>query len=270
LQRFNRRLGLVAQGGGPAIAAYRALGIEVRDAGGEIRDTEEVLEEAMRKLAELSNASERAALASKMFGEDAGPRLAAALGKGIDAMNQARDAARGVIDDSRIAQAVALNKGMGDLSKTIGGSLKAAAMGAAWELAQIVGLTRVLDQDTRKQVNLLRDIERTQERIAMLENAGALRFKLEGGDRALEHSRNRLKELQQELAELSDPDKIREAAGGVLSELGGESFDKLAAGLREQISLYGQVGNAARIGYQIATGALGDLTAAQQAELLEL
>ncbi|PWG62529.1 phage tail tape measure protein [Sediminicurvatus halobius] len=93
LQRLNRRLGLAADGSGAAKDTFDELGIAMRDAGGRVRDTEVVLEEALRSLAEIDNNATRAAKASELFGEEMGPRIAASLSDGIRAMEDSRDRA---------------------------------------------------------------------------------------------------------------------------------------------------------------------------------
>ena len=93
LRRFNRRLGLAADGSGAAKDTFEQLGISLTDAAGNMRDGEVVLDQLLSRLASVENDSRRAALASQAFGEDAVPRLAAALGEGEAAVNSLRDQA---------------------------------------------------------------------------------------------------------------------------------------------------------------------------------
>ncbi len=88
LRRFNRRLGLAIDGTGAAKDTFGELGVAMRDASGNIRDTEAVLDDAIRALGDIENESQRAAKASEIFGEDAGPALAAVLGQGSQALDQ--------------------------------------------------------------------------------------------------------------------------------------------------------------------------------------
>lgn len=101
MRRLNRRLGLAAEGTGAAVKAFDLLNISVRDSSGEVRDTTPVLEEALQKLSGIEVEAERAALASQLFGEDAGPALAAALSGGIESLDKARQTAHelGVVMD---------------------------------------------------------------------------------------------------------------------------------------------------------------------------
>lgn len=59
-------------GTGDAAEAYKRLGIRVTDAQGNLRDSNEVFEQVIRRLSEVKNPTERAALAMKIFGEEAG------------------------------------------------------------------------------------------------------------------------------------------------------------------------------------------------------
>jgi len=93
LRRFNRRLGLAADGGGAAKDTFEQLDISLTDTFGNVRSGESVLDELLSRLASIDNDSRRAALASQAFGEDAGPRLAAALGKGEEAVESLRNQA---------------------------------------------------------------------------------------------------------------------------------------------------------------------------------
>ena len=106
LRRFNRRLGLAADGGGAAKGVFEDLNIALSNTSGEARDSEVILNELFVELAGIEDASRRAALASQAFGEDAGPRLAAALGNGIDSLSAAKQEARDlgfVLSDETVA-----------------------------------------------------------------------------------------------------------------------------------------------------------------------
>lgn len=59
-------------GTGDAAEAYKRLGVRVTDAQGNLRDSNEVFEQVIRRLSEVKNPTERAALAMKIFGEEAG------------------------------------------------------------------------------------------------------------------------------------------------------------------------------------------------------
>ncbi len=82
LRRFNRRIGLARQGTGAAANTVERLNIDLEQGTGP------ALDEAIEKLAAMDDGADRAAAASQLFGEDAGPRLAAALSQGQDALDE--------------------------------------------------------------------------------------------------------------------------------------------------------------------------------------
>lgn len=94
LQRLNRRLGLAADGAGPAVRAFERLGIEVRDANDEVRDVDPVFREAVDRLSRIETEAERAALASQLFGEDAGPKLVPLISQGVAGLERYEQQAR--------------------------------------------------------------------------------------------------------------------------------------------------------------------------------
>jgi len=99
LRRFNRRLGLAEQGTGAAGDTFDQLGISIQNANGEMRATQPVLDAAIERLTQIENESRRAARASELFGEDAGPQIAAALAQGTEAL---RDQIRELREQGRI------------------------------------------------------------------------------------------------------------------------------------------------------------------------
>lgn len=102
LRRFNRRLGLARDGSESYRKTMRALGVDLRG------DTSQALEQAIQGLARIENGADRAAAASVVFGDDVGPKMAAALGHGEAAVARLRDQFRrdgGLIPNEQIEQA---------------------------------------------------------------------------------------------------------------------------------------------------------------------
>lgn len=96
--RLNRRLGLYRrhledsnQAAGPAGAAFESLGLRVRIASGELDDTESVFNAAVLALQRIEDHSSRAAVASQLFGDDAGPRLVTMLAQGEEGLRAIGD-----------------------------------------------------------------------------------------------------------------------------------------------------------------------------------
>jgi hypothetical protein len=123
ITRLNRRLGLfVTTGGGPAKQAIEALGLSVRDSSGQLRGSESIFEEVTGKLAALSSEAEKSALASQLFGEDAGPRLVQLLNQGADGIQGLRERAQSlglVMGESLIRQAKSASDNLGALGQVI-------------------------------------------------------------------------------------------------------------------------------------------------------
>ena len=128
-----------------------------------------------------------------------------------------------------------------------------------------------------------REIEKVQNRIANMENrqgGGAWNWfgRLLNGDSA-----DKLAEARRELAALSKEwwamldrraspaeTPVTGPAGPALPPPPSEEFLKLEARLREQIALFGKVGEAAKIAYQIQSGQLDELSTSEQQRVLSL
>lgn len=125
LTRLSRRMSLFAEsGGGPAKTAIEALGIQVTDTSGNLRKSGDVFDEIVAKLERLRNNSQKAALASALFGEDAGPRLVPLLtlgSKGIDDLARKADRLGLVMDEVGVrdsAEASAQFRALADAIRT--------------------------------------------------------------------------------------------------------------------------------------------------------
>lgn len=136
--RLNRRLGLFAtSGGGPAAKAIEQLGINIYDAGGQVRATESIFADAIQKLQAYGSEAERAAILSQLFGDDAGPRLLQLASQGAGGIDTLRQSARDlglVISDELIAKSGDAN----DRLATLSAVLKTKVTAAVVELAPII------------------------------------------------------------------------------------------------------------------------------------
>lgn len=88
---FNNRAIDSEKGTGEAAEAYQRLGLSIRDAGGDIKSTEQRFMEAAGALSQIENEAERARLASRLFGEEGGKRLNVLLGQGAEGLAKARE-----------------------------------------------------------------------------------------------------------------------------------------------------------------------------------
>ena len=71
VNQLNQRLKGADSGSESAISGFNRLGISVRDANGEFRDSTELFEEAITKLQKIDNTTTRAAIAAQIFGRNA-------------------------------------------------------------------------------------------------------------------------------------------------------------------------------------------------------
>lgn len=123
IKRLNRRLGLfINDGGGPAAKAFETLGIETAISRGELQTAEQVFDEATKRLGNIDSKARRAALASQLFGEDAGPRLALLLGKGTEGVSKLEQKSRdlgGVLSEDVTKNAADVRDRFNEVSKAI-------------------------------------------------------------------------------------------------------------------------------------------------------
>lgn len=189
LQRFTKTLGDAADGTGEAVQAFQRLGIQIRGAGGAIRDNEQVLDEALRQLAAIDSDAVRAARAAELFGREAGPKLAAALSQGIAAVDELRAKTPGLISNDNVRLAAELNDEFTRMANTVGGALKNAFIEATARAGDFFGLV-----DLSEQAEILleiRELERQIERINLPGGLGA-RDLLPGIEADLAEARRRL------------------------------------------------------------------------------
>ena len=111
LQRFNRRLGLARTGVKTYADAFGDLGVALN------QGTQPALRAALVSLAEIDSASERAAKASQIFGEEAGPKIASALSQGIEAVDELAASIPAMVSDENVRKAAALNDAMDALNQ---------------------------------------------------------------------------------------------------------------------------------------------------------
>lgn len=71
MTKLTSNMSSAASGSGAAYEAFEALGIQVTDQNGELRDRNEVFDEAIKALGEMENETERDAAAMKLFGKSA-------------------------------------------------------------------------------------------------------------------------------------------------------------------------------------------------------
>ncbi|HEX8555781.1 MAG TPA: hypothetical protein VF695_13830, partial [Sphingomonas sp.] len=107
LAKLTLSIGQAAAGSKKQEAAFRALGVSIRDANGAIRTTDDVLPDLIASLSEIPPNAKRAGLEVAIFGK-AGQELDTLLHGGTEEINRLRDAAQSlgvVLSDEQIANA---------------------------------------------------------------------------------------------------------------------------------------------------------------------
>ena len=145
LQSLNRRFGLATDGNRTYASAFADLGVELRDAQGNIRSTDAVLEDSLRALAAIEDQALQTARASIIFGDDAGKKLPLLLRDGIEGLDSMRQKARElglVLDQEAITKAVNARDKLSALGDSINTQLASAVANnaeAIEALAEAVG-----------------------------------------------------------------------------------------------------------------------------------
>lgn len=89
LARLSRTIGDAASGSKEAAALFQRMGISIRDAQGNVRDTGDILPEVASAYQKLGSEAERAALAYDVFGKS-GQKLGPLLAEGSAGLNRLR------------------------------------------------------------------------------------------------------------------------------------------------------------------------------------
>lgn len=251
ISRLNRRLGLFLQdGAGPAANAFRRLGLDSRIANGELRNSEDVFNAAVRAMQGIENQAERSAIASQLFGEDSGPRLVQLMSLGTEAMAAQRQEARdlglvmsnelvrdaGEASDalermrmqfsSRVNISIAENadelENLAEMLARVATAGIDAAAAVANAVQSITQIETVPEQQrvSRRRSDLFRDIERQRARVRQLEEHGPGPLDMIfGGDRdaPLQGARSELRAMERELAQLEEQlERLRRPSPGTV------------------------------------------------------
>lgn len=107
LAKLSRSLGEAALGAKKPAAVFKALGIDIRKAGGEVKTAGEVMPEFAEALSKIESPAQRAAVMTQLLGRN-GQKMAALLADGAAGVNDYAAAAERlglVISDEKIAAA---------------------------------------------------------------------------------------------------------------------------------------------------------------------
>lgn len=122
MARFGKTMGEARDPTSAASDDFRKLGINVLDVNGKMRDGETVFTQAFTALSKIESQADRSAIAFKLFGREAGSKMAAMAGEGTEALDKMRAKARElglVMDNETVAAAGAVNDKIDALSNKI-------------------------------------------------------------------------------------------------------------------------------------------------------
>src|SRR5258706_9928303 len=125
LKKFNVSVNSAAHGVAASEAAFDALGISVKDAHGNLKNTNDILTEVAQRFSETADGAGKTAVAVALFGR-AGELLIPLLNKGADGLKEFGDQAEKaglVIGGVTAAAAEKLHEQLGLLKATIGEGL---------------------------------------------------------------------------------------------------------------------------------------------------
>ncbi len=130
------------EGGGPAVAVLKALGLESRVLAGEFETTDEAFIAILNRLREVPHAADRASMAAKLFGEEAGSKMGRLLDSTAVSIDEARKEANRlglVLSDDMVRKA-----GEAD-----------AALSTLWQTIQMAGVRAIVEN-----ADAIRDLAR--------------------------------------------------------------------------------------------------------------
>lgn len=111
IQKFSKTVASAADANSRQGELFAALGINVKDAAGNLRDVEQLLPEVADRFKQLNNDTTEAALAQELFGRS-GAELLEFLNRGSDGLRELGDEAKnlgGIIDGDTAKAAAAFN-----------------------------------------------------------------------------------------------------------------------------------------------------------------
>lgn len=130
IQKLNIKVDDAINGGKEATATFSRIGVSVRDAGGEVRSTEDIIGDVAEKFAGMEDGAAKTALAVDLFGKS-GTNLIPMLNAGRDGLEEAAAAADALgitLSEDTIAAAAAAGDSldlMGQISVGLGNKIMA-------------------------------------------------------------------------------------------------------------------------------------------------
>jgi len=128
--RLNQRVGEAARGNDQYADAFRDLGVDIKDANGDIRDSEAVMGDTIDRLMEIEDPAERASQASEVFGDRVARDLQPALEDGSLTLEEATEAmdGHGRMTEEQIEASARFQDAWHDVTTALQGFMRDAAM----------------------------------------------------------------------------------------------------------------------------------------------
>lgn len=130
MESFAVKFAEAAAGKGRGVAALKALGIDARDAKGEVKSLDVVLEQFADKIREFDRPSQLA-IAKSFFGDDGALKFLDLLGQGSEKLRELREEARKggvVVDSDLVAAGERFNKTLERMQDRIKADLRTAML----------------------------------------------------------------------------------------------------------------------------------------------
>lgn len=158
----TKRLGEAAAGAKPIAQAYKNLGVDIRDAEGNVRNFGDLIPEIADAISKLPSEAERAAAATKIFGKSA-QSLMPLLNEGKSGINELRDAAHRlgvVLSEEQIRKADEVAKKLDSLKKVLEAKVAGVVADNAGAILDLANALATLAEKSLKAVSALAQLYR--------------------------------------------------------------------------------------------------------------
>lgn len=156
LRTLNTRLGqFITTGAGPAAEAIERLGLAGAVSSGQIKTAEQLFDAAAGAFGNIESSAERAAIAAKLFGDEMGAKMQSTLADGIEAINEAADAATGIFTDETVRKADRLGDAWDRIAAATGNYAKSLAIASAYEIGQLLGIDELQPKNADQRLQQL-------------------------------------------------------------------------------------------------------------------
>jgi ribosomal protein L12E/L44/L45/RPP1/RPP2 len=145
IQKFSKTVASAADANSRQAELFASLGINVKDAAGNLRDVEELLPEVADRFKQLNNDTTEAALAQELFGRS-GAELLEFLNRGSDGLRELGDEAKNlgaIIDGDTAKAAAAFNDELDKLRFTTNGYFTSIAREVLPALTELIREFRI-------------------------------------------------------------------------------------------------------------------------------